>query len=157
MLGTWRFSPCKRLLGPELGGTEWCVQVAARSVTKGQRQQLRDVLDGSEVGAGGSSTARSAGQRGLQELQPGVLMSERGSAGVTQGQPESTSDAQPGEQRHRGDARGSQAARSPLGEGPIRGTASTHNRANSKISSVMSAMPWHRNKEGENTSGGTEP
>lgn len=137
------------------------LQVSARSVTKGQRQQLRDVLEGSQSDAAAvGSAARSANSGRLQDMQPAVLSNGRASGGAP--------DAQAAEDRRRVTARDfsaapsatasgiQQAARSPLGDGPVRGSA--HHRATSKISSVMSAMPWHRNKEGgDGAGGGNEP
>jgi hypothetical protein len=129
------------------------LQVAARSVTKGQRQQLRDILDGSDAGTiGGGVSARLDNSNKLKDMQPGVLVSSSGAAGAT-----GDSESQTQDSRHRVTSRtfsySSSAGtsgvppgtRSPLGDGPFRGSA--HHRATSKISSVMSGMPWNRNNK----------
>lgn len=137
-------------------------------MTKGQRQQLRDVLEGSEIGAAAAAAAaRSTGSGRLQDMQPGVLGNDSGAAAGGGNVARGASGVSPAEVRHRvtsrdftsapsaGESGSQNVVPSPLGDGPARGAA--HHRATSKISSVMSAMPWHRNKEGGNGAGGTEP
>lgn len=149
-------------------------------MTKVQRQQLRDVLDGSEASKNrGEGAARPPAGNRLPDLQPSVLGGDSGASGAVRGPSgaavaRSASGAD-GRERHRvasGDfassagttaaAGSSSPSRRPIGEASPQIRSSAHHRQTSKISSVMSAMPWHRNKDADGSEsapgpGGTEP
>lgn len=133
-------------------------------MTKGLRQQLRDVLDVSESGASAAGLgARSSSSGRLQDMQPAVLSTDSAAGGGAGARPSderrrvAASDFPARDPAPSANASGVQnAGRSPLRDGPVRSSA--HYRASSKMSSVMSAMPWHRNKEGgDGTGGSNEP
>eukprot|EP00892_Ulva_mutabilis_P005888 jgi/Ulvmu1/3671/UM017_0085.1 len=117
------------------------VPVMSRSVTKGQRLQLRQAIDswdGGSGGAAGTATAAAGGRAspGLRDVEPGVLgRPSAGARGAGSGSPGSRSPAGPG---------------SPAAEGapPAKATSA---RSKSRISSVMSAMPWQRADGGKGT------
>lgn len=124
------------------------VPVMSRSVTKGQRLQLRQAID-SWGGGGGTAAApppRPAGtSRGsppttLRDVEPGVLGGQAAAAG--RGSPGTRSPATRGSQSPA--APGSPAA---ADDGKAKAPASVRNR--SRISSVMSAMPWQRADPGK--------
>lgn len=120
------------------------VPVMSRSVTKGQRLQLRQAIDswnsGGGAAAGGVASSAAAGgaARGpsamaLRDVEPGVLNRSPASG--------------------RGSAAGSPGSRSPAAPGsPDEGKPKAASvRSRSRISSVMSAMPWQRAEGGKGT------
>lgn len=112
------------------------VPVMSRSVTKGQRLQLRQAID--SWGGGGGSAPHGKGMA-LRDVEPGVLSQPAGQ-GAAAGSPDSRSPA--------GKGSGSPAAPGSPAAGHGK-AAPVSARSKSRISSVMSAMPWQRADPGK--------